>query len=59
MGDVAEEGVPGEKEMNKTPSPKPDQDVSPPLLAKGESFHPRIRQYFWWNRGQTKDKQYA
>lgn len=34
-----DEGGPGEKELNKTPSPKPDQDpqeVAPPLVSKGE-----------------------
>ena len=28
------EDAAGEKEVNKTPSPKPDQDVAPPLLSK-------------------------
>ena len=33
-----DEGGPGEKELNKTPSPKPDQDqqVAPPLVNKGK-----------------------
>ena len=31
--------VPGEKETNKSPSPKPDRDVAPPLISvsKGEA----------------------
>lgn len=29
-----EQDVPGEKEATKTPSPKPDTDVAPPLIEK-------------------------
>ncbi|XP_021362874.1 dynein heavy chain 5, axonemal-like isoform X1 [Mizuhopecten yessoensis] len=36
MADTTD-GPPGEKEANKAPSPKPDQDVSPPLVSvKGD-----------------------
>lgn len=31
-----QEGGPGEKEANKADSPKPDQEVAPPLVSKGE-----------------------
>lgn len=37
MADI-EEGGPGEKEANKPDSPKPDQEVAPPLVSsKGET----------------------
>lgn len=36
MGDVEQDGGPSEKEQNKPDSPKPDQEVAPPLVTKGE-----------------------
>jgi len=33
-----EEGVPGEKEADKPASPKPDQEVSPPLVSVKSKF---------------------
>ncbi|XP_046353935.2 dynein axonemal heavy chain 5-like isoform X1 [Haliotis rufescens] len=36
MGDVEQDGGPSEKEQNKPDSPKPDQEVAPPLVTKGD-----------------------
>ena len=36
QGGGEEDGGPGEKEVNKADSPKPDQEVAPPLISVGK-----------------------
>ena len=40
------EDAPGDKEANKSPSPKPDQEVAPPLLSKDGEYRKTHDNYY-------------
>ena len=41
----AADGGPGEKEASKPDSPKPDQEISPPLITTAKRKEPI---FMWW-----------